>query len=183
MINRGLHFLRGAFRMRASLVPLDGGQAIEIVKEIVVIGRTESCDIQIDDPSVSKVHLLIAQTDGLLVFRDMGSTNGTKVNGQRVIRGMLLPNDKLQIAACRYQVQMLPDGPVQGSAEPEPDGRHAEVGVRVFKAEDLAQRSEGLMEQAAPAVAAPVADALIDVQPSSKTPVKSEEAVHQQAID
>ena len=100
-------------RARISLIPSDGGSAIEIKRKITVIGRKDFCDVRIDDPSVSKVHLIVARTDGLLLFRDAGSTNGTKVNGQRVIRGALLPNDKLQIASVKYQVQILPAEPAE----------------------------------------------------------------------
>jgi pSer/pThr/pTyr-binding forkhead associated (FHA) protein len=127
--------------MRASLIPLDGGQTIELIKDITVIGRKEFCDVRLDDPSVSKVHLLIAKSDGLLLFRDMCSTNGTKVNGQRVVRGMLLPNDNLQIAACRFQVQLLPSDPPQTPNDPDsdPTPRVDEAVVRVFKADELAR--------------------------------------------
>jgi FHA domain-containing protein len=125
--------------MRASLIPLDGGQTIELIKDVTVIGRKEFCDVRLDDPSVSKVHLLIAKSDGLLLFRDMCSTNGTKVNGQRVIRGMLLPNDKLQIAACKFQVQLLPNDPPPNNSTPDPAPRVDEAVVRVFKADDLAR--------------------------------------------
>src|SRR5437867_3001236 len=131
-----------ASRMRASLIPLDNGQPIEIVKDVTVVGRKEFCDVRLDDPSVSKVHLLIVRTDGLLLFRDMGSTNGTKVNGQRVIRGALLPNDKLSIAACRYQVQFLPDEP--NTDKEISDHETPNVGqpamVQVFRAQELVQQ-------------------------------------------
>lgn len=128
--------------MRASLIPLGDGSPIEIVKEITIIGRKEFCDVRLDDPSVSKVHILIVKTDGLLLFRDMGSTNGTKVNGQRVIRGALLPNDKLNIAACRYQVQLLPDEtPVEHViADDSTPGAVQSPVVRIFRAQDLANR-------------------------------------------
>ncbi len=127
--------------MKATLIPLDGGQAIELVKDVTVIGRKEFCDVRIDDPSISKVHLLIAKTDGLLLFRDMGSTNGTKVNGTRVIRGALLPNDKLHIAACKYQVQLLRDEstPVESADQTTPAAEDQD-GVRVYKAQELARQ-------------------------------------------
>src|SRR5262245_31177638 len=125
--------------MRASLIPLDGGQTIELVKDVTVIGRKEFCDVRLDDPSVSKVHLLIAKSDGLLLFRDMCSTNGTKVNGQRVIRGMLLPNDNLQIAACKFQVQLLASEPQEAGNKPDATPRPDDAVVRVFKADDLAR--------------------------------------------
>jgi pSer/pThr/pTyr-binding forkhead associated (FHA) protein len=96
--------------MRARLIPLDDGPAIELAKDLTLIGRNEDCDIRIDHKSVSKLHCLLVKTDGLVLVRDLGSTNGTRVNGQRVRRAALLPNDHLAIAAYRYQVR-FGDGP------------------------------------------------------------------------
>lgn len=70
--------------MRAQLVPIDGGPAIDIVKDLVVVGRKEECDVRLEHKSVSKMHCVIVKTDGLLLLRDLGSTNGTRVNGLRV---------------------------------------------------------------------------------------------------
>src|SRR6478736_2955909 len=90
--------------MRAQLVPLDGGTPIDIVKDLVVVGRKEDCDLRLDHKSVSKMHCVIVKTDGLLLLRDLGSTNGTRVNGTRVRRAALLPNDKLSVANFHYKV-------------------------------------------------------------------------------
>jgi pSer/pThr/pTyr-binding forkhead associated (FHA) protein len=54
---------------------------------------------------VSKLHCVVVMTDGLLLLRDLGSTNGTRVNGQRVRRAALLPNDTLAIANMKYIVK------------------------------------------------------------------------------
>jgi predicted component of type VI protein secretion system len=94
--------------MRAQLIPLDGGDAIEIVKDMTVVGRKEDCDLRLDHKSVSKQHCVIVKTDGLLLLRDLGSTNGTRVNGQRVRRAALLPNDNLNIANFRFRVHLGP---------------------------------------------------------------------------
>jgi len=91
-------------KTNASLVPLDGGPPIELVKELNLIGRTEGCDVRIDHKSVSKQHCVITKTDGLLMLRDLGSTNGTKVNNVRVRRAALLPNDQLSIAHFKFKV-------------------------------------------------------------------------------
>src|SRR5262249_42858336 len=64
-----------------------------------------------DHKSVSKMHCVIVKTDGLLLLRDLGSTNGTRVNGQRVRRAALLPNDKLSIAGYKFTVYLGPDEP------------------------------------------------------------------------
>lgn len=90
--------------MRVQLVPIDGGEPIEIAKDLVLVGRKDDCDIQLDHKSVSKQHCIIVKTDGLLLLRDLGSTNGTRVNGQRIRRAALLPNDQLNIASLRFKI-------------------------------------------------------------------------------
>src|SRR5947199_9833743 len=97
--------------MRAQLVPLDGGPPVDIVKDLVVVGRKEDCDLRLEHKSVSKMHCVLVKTDGLLLLRDLGSTNGTRVNGQRVRRAALLPNDQLAIAGFKFKVYLGPDGP------------------------------------------------------------------------
>src|SRR4030088_1651990 len=95
--------------MRAQLVPMDGTPPIEIVKDLVVVGRKKECDLRLDHKSVSKMHCVIVRTDGLLLLRDLGSTNGTRVNGQRVRRAALLPNDQLTIAGFKFRIFLGPD--------------------------------------------------------------------------
>jgi pSer/pThr/pTyr-binding forkhead associated (FHA) protein len=95
--------------MIAKLIPIDGAQAITIGKEVSLVGRKNGlCDIIVDHASISKLHCAIARTDGLLFVRDLGSTNGTKVNGQRITRAALLPGDELAFASVRYRVYLGP---------------------------------------------------------------------------
>lgn len=109
--------------MRAQLVPLKGGKAIPITLDVTVVGRQrDQCDLLLERSSISKLHCLIVRTDGLLFIRDLGSTNGTKVNGQRVVRGALLPGDELAFASERFRVEMGPDLP-----EPEEDVHGAQT--------------------------------------------------------
>ena len=101
--------------MLAKLISIDGDRPIVLTKDVTVVGRKRGvCDVYIDRSSVSKLHCVIVKTDGLLFIRDLGSTNGTKVNGQRVTRGALLPGDELAFANARFRVYLGPD-------EPEPD--------------------------------------------------------------
>jgi pSer/pThr/pTyr-binding forkhead associated (FHA) protein len=102
--------------MRVRLTPTEGGTPIEIAKDLVLVGRKEDCDLRLDHKSISKLHCILVKTDGLLLLRDLGSTNGTRVNGQRVRRAALLPNDQLQLASLRYTIQVVPDHPA-----PAPD--------------------------------------------------------------
>ena len=101
--------------MIAKLIPLDGSSPIVITEDVTLIGRKRAvCDLYLDHTSISKLHCLIAKTDGLLFFRDLGSTNGTKVNGQRVTRGALLPGDELAFASVKFRVFLGPGEPEVG---------------------------------------------------------------------
>ena len=106
---------------RAALIPLTGGSPVEVVKEMILVGRQAECDIVLDHKGVSKLHCVLIKTDGLLILRDLGSTNGTRVNGTRVRRAALLPNDKISFASFQYKVHLGP------SEVPIPVGENTEA--------------------------------------------------------
>jgi pSer/pThr/pTyr-binding forkhead associated (FHA) protein len=103
--------------MRAQLIPLEGGEPIDLVRDLTLVGRKEDCDLRLDHKSVSKLHCVLVKTDGLLLVRDLGSTNGTRVNGQRVRRAALLPNDQVAIANYKFRVNLGPDPALEPPAD------------------------------------------------------------------
>jgi hypothetical protein len=95
--------------MKAELVPLNGDAPIPITRDLTIVGRREQCDVSIAHPSLSKQHCVLVRTDGLLMLRDLASTNGTKVNGQRVMWAALLPNDRLTLGSYKMKIYLGPD--------------------------------------------------------------------------
>jgi len=87
------------------LVPVGGGDPIPLVRPVMTLGRRESCDICLRFPNISGQHCELAFRDGYWVIRDLGSTNGIKVNGQRMPQRALRPGDEITIAKRRYTIQ------------------------------------------------------------------------------
>ncbi len=108
--------------MLAQLIPMTGGAPITLTKPITVVGRSSRlCDLAVDHNSVSKLHCILVKTDGLIYMRDLGSTNGTRVNGQRVLRGALLPGDQISFSGAVYKVHLGPDPQLSAGAIVFPD--------------------------------------------------------------
>lgn len=90
--------------MPAQLVALTDGPNILLDKPILLLGRHPEADIQLNSRKVSRRHCCIAQVNTYLVVRDLGSTNGIRINGVRVLEGRLKPGDELTVGNFRYQV-------------------------------------------------------------------------------
>jgi pSer/pThr/pTyr-binding forkhead associated (FHA) protein len=90
--------------MPQHLLSLGNGPSIQIDKPILLFGRHEECDVQLNSKKVSRKHCVLAQVSDYLVVRDLGSTNGVRVNGERVVEGKLRPGDEVQIGNFKYQV-------------------------------------------------------------------------------
>lgn len=97
---------------RANLIMPDG-RRIPLDTETVTVGRLPECTVALADPNVSRQHAQIApapRSDGTGRFRvsDLGSTNGTKVNGIPVVDSQVLRDgDQLTIGATviRFEQQ------------------------------------------------------------------------------
>lgn len=77
--------------MAVCLVAAEDGQSIVLDKAVVLIGRHPDCDVVLTDSrKISRKHCCLAQVNNSLVVRDLGSTNGVWVNGERVDRQLQL---------------------------------------------------------------------------------------------
>ncbi|MEI6687025.1 MAG: FHA domain-containing protein [Planctomycetota bacterium] len=99
--------------MRFRLVPLEGGNTIELSRDLTVVGRKEDCDLRLDHKSISKFHCVIVKMDNTLLIRDLGSTNGTVVNGKKIRRATLKNNDCLNIANLPFRKKPQFEGTIQ----------------------------------------------------------------------
>ncbi len=76
------------------------------VKDVVVLGRSGEADIVLDDPYASEFHVRLTSRDGKLLLSDLGSTNGTYVNGRRVSSPLgLSKGDAVQIGKTVLEVR------------------------------------------------------------------------------
>jgi predicted component of type VI protein secretion system len=154
--------------MPAQLQAINGGSSILLDKPILLLGRDPECDIQLESPKISRRHCCLAQVGDSLVVRDLGSTNGIRINGVRVVEGHLKGGDELTIGNHRYQVRW--DGLLAESADLK---KKVPQGIQVGK--PVEDRTEGLKSDSVleacdePVPLSEPADAPADL-PRSKSP-------------
>lgn len=99
-----------------------GETAYPLEAEKVVIGRSRSCDIRLREDTVSRLHAALVWKDGELVIEDLGSSNGTYLNGVRVM-------DPQKVATG----DVVRFGALRGTVERgEPTGRVRPLGANAF---------------------------------------------------
>jgi len=81
-------------------------QVIQLPSAVTVIGRRRNCDLQIPLNDVSKRHCQINCDDGALKIRDLGSKNGTLLNGLRITEAVVQPGDWIQVGSIGFVFQI-----------------------------------------------------------------------------
>jgi pSer/pThr/pTyr-binding forkhead associated (FHA) protein len=71
------------------------GSAFDLSKEVTLMGRDVTNDISLGDPEVSRQHARLTRTPGGYVLEDLGSTNGSFVNGERLVAPRVLTSGDL----------------------------------------------------------------------------------------
>ena len=107
-MSQRLQLTRERQRVFGELVPLGGGDSVPLLKEQLLVGRRESCDIVLRFANVSAHHCQLDVDSGYWYVRDRNSRNGTKVNGVRVKEKRLEPGDVLSIAKHQYEIRYSP---------------------------------------------------------------------------
>ena len=102
-------------RYLGKLVPCGGGDPIALLESPLIVGRRSACDITLKFADVSSRHCTLTYEDGFWVVEDCGSRNGIRVNGGRVERKTLYPDDCISFASHRFIVHYRPEGSVPPS--------------------------------------------------------------------
>jgi pSer/pThr/pTyr-binding forkhead associated (FHA) protein len=98
--------------------PVPGGGSIRVLRgfyeglempvdrDWVVIGRGRGADIVIAEPTISRAHAAIGYDGEHFFVQDLGSTNGTRVNGSRELRAVLRNGDEVQLGKLALAVAL-----------------------------------------------------------------------------
>jgi len=70
----------------------------------LLLGRSSGCQLVFADDTVSRRHAELRMTDGRWILRDLGSSNGTWVNGRQVMEAEVAPGDDVQLGSCAFRL-------------------------------------------------------------------------------
>jgi pSer/pThr/pTyr-binding forkhead associated (FHA) protein len=97
----------------ASVLVLRGfyeGLEVPVDRDWMVIGRGRTADVVIAEPTISRAHAAIGYAETGFFMQDLGSTNGTRVNGVREARIDLNHGDELQLGKLRMRIALPTTG-------------------------------------------------------------------------
>jgi FHA domain len=102
--------------------PTGSPHQVDLEGSLVVLGREPGCDLVISDPKCSRRHAVIEAVGSGLTIRDTGSANGVFVNGKRVERSSLEPDDLIRVGEVILKVlpEQITGTVVMGPDELEP---------------------------------------------------------------
>ncbi len=112
--------------MFGELIPIGGGDPIPLLKKHLLVGRRESCDIVLRFSNVSAHHCELTLDNGYWYVKDLGSSNGVKVNDVRVLERRLDPGATLAVAKHSYEVQYNPED-LGAVGPPPPETMHSDL--------------------------------------------------------
>lgn len=90
---------------RLRLEVVDTGQVLDLVAGRYTIGRLASCDLPVDSTTVSREHAALLRRNDAWWVVDLGSTNGTRVNGTRASEQPIRPGDRLKVGTIEIMAR------------------------------------------------------------------------------
>ena len=157
------------------LVSTAGDQSIDVkVGVTLVVGRAVNSDIPIYDPTISRQHAQLSAEDGGVRVKDLGSSNGTFLNGSRVSDTLAAPNDVLTFGKVAFYVRehakpaAQPKEAPGAFAAPKPAGATI---VRQLPVGDVGAAIQSPLKRVSSAAAA-VAPAAAAAEPTSARSAK-----------
>jgi pSer/pThr/pTyr-binding forkhead associated (FHA) protein len=98
-------------------------KTVQLDKPKLVVGREPSCDIPIDNLGISRQHCAFVQRGEAFVVQDLGSSNGTFINGQRITEHYLNNDDEVIIGkyTLKFKNTAQATAPAQGGGVAIPD--------------------------------------------------------------
>lgn len=135
-----------------SLVMIQGGPTgfrIPLKTQRIIIGRSPAATIRVPDPAISRSHCSLVFNGSHWVVADLGSSNGTFVNGVQVVQPTLvMPGAVIGVARIQFQIDYVPVGlPAGPSGEIELEAELIEDDI--VEAEVALGLPEGLGEMKA----------------------------------
>lgn len=128
------------------MIPIGGGDPIPLIRYELTVGRRPSCDIRLDFDNISGKHCVLRLINGIWNIRDLGSTNGTSVNGSRISsEHSVMPDDEFGLSGRLFRIEYEPSGPTAFSETQELLGedvieerkRHSLVELAGFDTDDV----------------------------------------------
>ena len=127
----------------------------ELSKERLTVGRKPDNDIQIDNLAVSGEHAVIVTILNDSFLEDLGSTNGTLVNGAPIKKHFLQPNDVIELG--KYKLKYINEAPKAAAAADFEKTMVLRPGMMPKQAQAPAAAAPAMATAAMPAAAAPAA--------------------------
>jgi len=150
-------------------------RSFSIVRDMTVIGRREDCDLRIPLGEVSRKHCRMIKDGDTVRLEDLGSSNGTYHNGQRVQEAVLAPGDNVQVGPVTFVVQIDGLPPDEELQPPVKEASQQAMGD-FLPVEEVAQSAEASPEAAPDAGAEPDIDELASAPEGSAFGIDADEA-------
>jgi len=110
---------------------------VKLAEGVTVVGRQEGNQLRINSSQVSRKHCQLFENQGVLVVKDLGSANGTLVNGKKIEdQRVLEPGDILTIGSVKFRVEKI--GAPTKKPQPAAPGKMTETAIAAAVAADEA---------------------------------------------